>query len=104
MMCRFFPFADSRNPSHSARRRERAPLPAQTLEEEPRRAEFQTAAENARRSPRHVGRAPEAPGPAAEPHYRDRGDAASTAAEEEQGGEEEQEEEHEEIHDHQGDP
>lgn len=97
-------FSDSRNPSDSTRHRERAPLPAETLAEEPGRAELQACAEDALRSPCHAGRAPEAPGPAVEPHHRDRGASTHTAAEEEKGGEEEQEEEREEIHARRGDP
>lgn len=91
------PDADSGDSSNSARRGERAPLPAEALEEEPRRAQFQITSQDAWRPAHHVSGAAQAPGPATEPHHRNRGASAGRAAEQGQGGEEKQEEEeHEE--------
>ncbi|CAF90290.1 unnamed protein product, partial [Tetraodon nigroviridis] len=78
-----------------------ASFPAEALEKEPRGAELQIPAADARDPDHHAGRAAAAPGPAAEPHHPG-GGASGRPAEEEQGGEEKQEEKHEEIQAHRG--
>lgn len=99
------PVADRGGASDGTRCWKRASHPAEALEEEPRRAEFQTASEDARGAARHAGRAAQAPGPAAEPHHCSGGASAPCATDEGQGGEEEQEEEErEEIQARRGDP
>lgn len=98
LMTLSLPDADSGDSSNSSRCGERAPHPAEALEEEPRRAQFQVASEDARRAHCYVSRAAQAPGPAAEPHHHNRGASADPAAQEGQGREEKQEEkEHEET-------
>lgn len=93
------PVADIGGAGDGARCGTRASHPAEALEEEPRRAQFQTGSEIARSSPHHVGWAAQAPGPAAEPHHSTWGASGHPKADEEQ-----EEEEREEIPARCGDP
>lgn len=85
------PCPDPRSAGDVARRGARAPLAAEALAEEPRRAQLQVAASHARRPTHPAGRAAAPPGPGAEPDHP-AGDANPAA---QQGGEEERQEEEE---------